>query len=199
MNTFLGAVGSKSTLEDVPIDEDRMDLARYWVCHAQIMEGVNSSDHFAGHRLAVTEGYYHPNSGIREHYTPGEPPEKKFWREPYRLEDGGGKNKTLTGHPTNQRKHEGRLVYYTLFDTRGKINYTKTWECALFIRDNFYFDELYLDYDITRPDDIMTAQIGICMPLIPDSQFRGSFNQKLATYFNRSILSGSDLIEITDI
>jgi hypothetical protein len=92
MNTFLGAVGSKSTLEDVPIDEDRMDLARYWVCHAQILEGVNSSSHFAAHRLAVTEGYYHPNSGIREHYTPGEPVEKKFWREPYRKEDGGIKN-----------------------------------------------------------------------------------------------------------
>jgi hypothetical protein len=199
MATFLGAVGSKSTLEAVPIAEDRVNLARYWVCQAQIMEGVNSSPLFDGFRLAVTEGYYEPSSGIREHYKPGEDPEKKFWREPYRNEDGGIKNRLFSsGHPCNQRKHEGMLVYYTLFDSRGKINYTKTWECALFIRDNFYFRELLLDYDVTRPDDIMTVQIGIYLPVLYE-EYRGMFEQKVGTYFNRTVMKENDLLEITDL
>ena len=198
MATFLGAQGSKASLEAVPIDEDRMNLARYWVCQAQILEGVNNSPLFQGYRLAVTEGYYNPNSGIREHYKPGEDVELKFWREPYRNEDGGIKNRTLSGHPTNQRKHEGMLVYYTLFDSRGKIDYSKTWECALYIRDNFYFRELYLDYDITRPDDVMTVQIGVYMPVLYE-EYQGTFEQKLCTYFNRARLKEGDLLEITDI
>ena len=199
MASFLGAPGSKSTLESVPIDEDRMDLARYWVCHAQIIEGVNNSPYFKGHRLVVTEGYYQPNSGIREHYKPGEPPEKRYWREPYRNEDGGILNRTLSGHPTNQRKHEGMMVYATLFNTRGKIDYSATFECACYIRDTFFFRELCLDYDITRPDDVMTAQIGIYMPVIPSDEFRGNFEQKLWTSFNRVRLDETDLLEITDL
>ena len=199
MASFLGAPGSKSSLDAVPLDEDRMDLARYWVCHAQIIEGVNNSPWFKGHRLVVTEGYYQPNSGVREHYKPGEDTKLRYWREPYRNEDGGIINRTLSGHPTNQRKHEGMMVYATLFNTRGKIDYTATFECACYIRDTFYFRELCLDYDITRPDDVMTAQIGIYMPVIGDDKFQGDFEQKLWTAFNRVRLDGSDLLEITDL
>ena len=198
VSTFLGAAGSKATIEDIPLTQDRFDLARYWVCQAAILEGVNSSPIFNGYRLAVTEGYYKPSSGIREHFTPGESPEKKFWREPYRNEDGGLINRLFSsGHPCNQRKHEGMLVYYTLYDSRGKINYSKTWECALYIRDNFYFRELLLDYDITRPDDIMTVQIGVYLPVLYDD-FDGMFEQKVGTYFNRSCMMEDELVEITD-
>jgi hypothetical protein len=169
------------------------------VCHSQIIDGVNSSSDFKNYRLAVTEGYYHPNSGIREHYKPGEPPEKRYWREPYRNEDGGIINRTLSGHPINQRKHEGMYVVTTLFNSRGKIDYAATFDCALYIRDTFFFRELHLDYDITSPDDIQSAQIGIYMPVIPDSEFRGDFEQKVATYYNRSVLKEGDLWEITDL
>jgi len=199
MSSFLGAAGSKSSFEQVPIAEDRMDLARYWVCHSQIIDGVNSSSDFKNYRLAVTEGYYHPNSGVREHYKPGEDPEKRYWREPYRNEDGGIINRTLSGHPVNQRKHEGMYVVTTLFNSRGKVDYAATFDCALYIRDTFFFRELHLDYDITSPDDVQSAQIGIYMPVIGDSKFEGFFEQKVATYYNRSILSSSDLYEITDI
>ena len=203
MSTFLAAPGSRASLDMIPIEEDRVNLAKYWVCHAQILDGVNSSPEWKDYTLKVSEGYYHPASGVREHFKPGEDVDtRRYWREPYRNEDGGIKQRTLSGHPVNQRRHEGMFVFYQLFNSRGKIDYSATFDCALYIRDTFFFREMCLDYDMTRPDDVMTAQIGIYMPVIerhfaPDA-FKGGFEQKVCTYFNRAMICPSDLWEITD-
>jgi len=200
LSKFFGAPGSRSSLDYVPTLKQRQDLARQYYLHAWFMEGVASAKEFKNYRLQVTEGYYNPANGIREKFNgKTEPAESYYWREPYRLDDGGGTQKSiiLSGEPINQLKYEGRAVVYTLYNTRGKIEYPATFDLALYIRDTFFFDQLSLDYDMTRPDNIMTQQLIVVMPKV-DVDFKVTFQQKVSTYFNRKTLSGSDLIEVTD-
>jgi acyl CoA:acetate/3-ketoacid CoA transferase beta subunit len=198
ISKFLGAPGSKSSLEYIPNRNRRLELARQWYLHAWIMSIIDSTEEFKDYRLQVTEGYYNPANGVNPKYKPEENVNtRKFWREPYRREDGGNIQKALDGTPINQLKYEGKAVVYTLYNSRGKIDYSKTFELALWIRDNCYYDQLSLDYDYTRPDGKMTQQLLIVMPKI-DSSWKANFKLQVCTYFNRRLLSGSDLVEITD-
>jgi hypothetical protein len=200
VSKFLGAPGSKTSLDFVPLFDQRQNLARQWYLHAWLMEGIASSNEFGRHRLQVTEGYYHPASGIREAYDASkEQPTARYWREPYRKEDGGSTQISLiTGRPTiNQLKYEGRAVVYTLFNSRGKIDYSATFDLSLYIRDTFFYDQLSLDYDFIRPDGILSQQLIVVMPTV-DTSFKTSFQMKVGTYFNRRILSEDDLVEISD-
>ena len=200
MSKFFGAPGSKTSLDMVALLEDRQDLARQYYLHAWFMEGVAAAKEFKNYRLQVTEGYYNPANGIREKYDgTREPAVRYYWREPYRREDGGSTQKSIIqGQPTiNQLKFDGRACVYTLYNSRGKIDYSATFDLSLYVRDTFFFDQLSLDYDITRPDGVMSQQLIVVMPEVkPD--FKVNFEQKVCTYFNRQMLSGADLIEITD-
>lgn len=200
ISKFLGAPGSKSSLDYIPLLEQRQNLARQWYLHAWLMEGVASAKEFSRYRLQVTEGYYNPANGIREIYDASkETPETRYWREPYRTEDGGSTQRSLvSGRPTiNQLKYEGRAVVYTLFNSRGKVDYSATFDLSLYIRDTFFYDQLSLDYDFTRPDGTMSQQLLIVMPTV-DSSFKATFEMNIGTYFNRRLLSGDDLVEILD-
>ena len=192
---FLGAPGSRSSLEYIPLLEDRQNLARQWYLHAWLMEGIASSEEFKDYRLQVTEGYYHPAKGIRQEADAN----TEYWREPFKKEDGGNCQKSITSGSEfiNELKHNGRAVIYTLYNSRGRIDYGKTFELALYIRDTFFYDQLSLDYDMTRPDFVMTQQLIIVMPEIK-KDFRASFEMKVCTYFNRQMFDGGDLVEITD-
>ena len=195
VSKFLGAPGSRSSLEMIPLIDDRQNLARQWYLHAWLMDGIASSKEFQSHRLQVTEGYYHPAKGIREEGQTG----KDYWREPFKKEDGTNSQRSIVrgSYEINELKHTGRAVVYTLYNSRGKVDYKKTFELALYIRDTFFFDQLSLDYDMTRPDFVMSQQLIVVMPEIkPD--FKAKFEMKVCTYFNRSVFDGSDLIEITD-
>lgn len=199
VSKFLGAPGSKSSLDYIPLLGDRQNLARQWYLHAMLMDGIASSKEFSDYRLQVTEGYYYPANGIRRQYNPTENVSKRYWREPYRKEDGGSTQRSIvSGTPTiNELKYNGRAVVYTLYNSRGNVDFSATFDLSLYIRDTFYFDQLSLDYDILRSDRILSQQLIVVMPKIT-SQFRASFQQKTSTYFNRKNLSTSDLIEISD-
>lgn len=194
---FLGAPGSKTSLDFIPIIKDRQDLARQWYLHAWLMEGVASAAEFKNYRLQVTEGYYHPAGGIREPYCLEPVDPLRYWREPYRIEDGGDCQKSLDGYYINELKHNGRAVVYTLYNSRGKIDFGAGFDLSLYIRDTFFFDQLSLDYDTTRPDGTMSQQIIVVMPKI-EKDFTATFNQLYCTYFNRKMYNGGDLVEITD-
>ena len=199
VSKFFGAPGSMTSLEFVPIIKHRQDLARQYYLHAWLMEGVAGCSEFKHHRLQVTEAYYNPANGIRRKYGEKEPVTRRYWREPYRKEDGGSTQKSIvTGsYPINQLKYEGRAVVYTLYNSRGKIDYRATFDLSLYIRDTFFFDQLSLDYDITRPDGTMSQQLIVVMPKI-EKDYKANFQQKVCTYFNRKMFSGADLVEITD-
>jgi hypothetical protein len=193
---FLGAAGSRASLEFVPLITDRQDLARQWYLHAMLMEGVASSKQFANYRLQVTEGFYYPANGIREKFKGSG---NRYWREPYRTEDGGGTQKSIvSGAITiNQLKYEGRAVLYTVFNSRGKVDYGAGYDISLYIRDTFNFDQLSLDYDTARPDNVLGQQILIVMPKIT-KDYKATFEQSVCTYFNRQMLKSGSLVEITD-
>ena len=193
---FLGAPGSRTSLEFVPLITDRQDLARQWYLHAMLMDGVASSKQFVNYRLQVTEGFYYPANGIREQFNGSG---NRYWREPYRTEDGGSTQKSIiAGAITiNQLKYEGRAVAYTLFNSRGKVDYSAGYDLALYIRDTFNFDQLSLDYDTVRPDNLMGQQLIIVMPKIK-KDFKATFAQSVCTYFNRQMLKSGSLVEITD-
>jgi len=199
ISKFLGAPGSKSSLDYVPLLADRQVLARQWYLHAMLMDGIASSKEFSDYRLQVTEGYYHPANGIRRNYKPTENESKRYWREPYRSEDGGSTQKSvITGKPTiNELKHSGRAVVYTLYNSRGNVDFSATFDLSIYIRDTFYFDQLSLDYDTLRSDRILSQQLIVVMPEIY-GDFKASFQQRTSTYFNRKTLSSSYLIEISD-
>jgi hypothetical protein len=198
VSKFFGSPGSKSSIEYVPLFEQRQNLARQWYLHAWLMEGVASAKEFSRYRLQVTEGYYNPANGIRETYEVGSSG-GKFWREPYRTEDGGSTQRSLVvGRPTiNQLKYEGRAVVYTLFNSRGKVDYAATFDLSLYMRDTFFYDQISLDYDMVRPDGQMSQQLIVVMPTVTTS-FEVSFQMKVGTYFNRRLYSQEDLVEITD-
>ena len=193
ISKFLGAPGSKCSLDSIPLLNDRQDLARQWYLHAWLMEGVASVKDFSSYRLQVTEGYYKPASGIREFQPSGE----KFWREPFKKADGGTTQKSIiAGTPTiNELKNEGRAVVYTLYNNLGKVDYSATFDLALYIRDTFFFDQLSMDYDMTRPDGTMSQQLIVVMPKVTTS-FQARFEMKVCSYFNRRLFGGSDLVEI---
>ena len=196
---FLGAPGSKASLDFIPNIKDRQDLARQWYLHAWLMEGIAAGQEFKNHRLQLTEGYYNPSSGINELYMPSGSADGRYWREPYRKEDGGGCQAATSGGGEfiNELKHEGRCCVYTLYNSRGKIDYSAGFDLAVYIRDTFFFDQLSLDYDMTRPDNVMSQQLLVVMPKI-GKDFKASFQMGLSTYFNRQVFNGNDLVEITD-
>ena len=198
ISKFLGCPGSRCSLDSIPLINVRQDLARQWYLHAWLMEGVSSLKEFSSYRLQVTEGYYKPSNGIREAYTPEEPVESRLWREPYKATDGNCKSQRsiVSGRPTiNELKNEGRAVVYTLYNKAGKVDYSATFDLALYIRDTFFFDQLSLDYDMTRPDGTLSQQLIVVMPKVTSS-FEATFEMKVCSYYNRRMFGGYDLVEI---
>ena len=159
------------------------------------MDGVASSREFQNYRLQVLEGYYHPAKGIREEGQTA----RDYWREPFKKEDGGGCQESIVrGSPyINELKHNGRAVVYRVLNSRGKVDYGAGFEMGLYIRDTFFYDQLSLDYDYTRPDFVMSQQLIVVMPEI-DKDYKANFEMKVCTYFNRQMFDPNDLVEIAD-
>ena len=98
---------------------------------------------------------------------------------------------------TMKKKSDGRLVYYQVIGQDGKIDFEKTFDVAEYWKDYINFGALYLDYDNYNPDGSLTGQIGLEFPTVPSS-FDVSFSKKVETYFNNSLMSEDELIEIRE-
>ena len=72
-----------------------------------------------------------------------------------------------------------------------------TFDVAEYWKDYADYDELRLDYDSYNPDGSLTAQIGIKMPTV-DKTFEVNFGKDVKTFFNNSLQSNGELIEILD-
>ena len=198
ISKFLGAPGSRCSLDAIPLIQTRQDLARQWYLHAMLMEGVSTLKNFSSYRLQVTEGYYKPSKGIREGYLPSESVELQQWREPFKASDSSGiQRSVVAGTPSiAELKHNGRAVVYTLYNSSGKVDMGATFDLSLHIRDMFFYDQLSLDYDECSPEGDISQQIIVVMPEITPS-FEATFEMKVCSYYNRSKYGGSDLVEIT--
>ena len=92
-------------------------------------------------------------------------------------------------------KSKGELVYYQVIGKDGTIDFEKTFDIAEYWKDYTNYDELRLDYDTYNPDGTLTASIGVLMPVV-DQTFEVNFKNDVKTFFNNSLQSRDELVEI---
>ena len=106
-----------------------------------------------------------------------------------------GPTETLAGDTS--KKNKGELVYYQVINKNGTIDYEKTFDIAEYWKDYTNFNELRLDYDTYNPDGSLTASIGIEMPTVSET-FNVNFKNDVKTFFNNSLQSADELVEIKE-
>ena len=92
-------------------------------------------------------------------------------------------------------KSKGELVFYQVIGKDGIIDFEKTFDIAEYWKDYTNYDELRLDYDTYNPDGTLTASIGVLMPVV-DQTFKVNFKNDVKTFFNNSLQSRDELVEI---
>ena len=106
-----------------------------------------------------------------------------------------GPTETLAGDTS--KKNKGELVYYQVIDKNGKLDFEKLFDIAEYWKDYTNFDELRLDYDTYNPDGSLTVSIGVLMPTV-DEGFNVNFKNDVKTFFNNSLQSADELVEIKE-
>lgn len=170
MARFLGATGEKTTLSHISTRDEKLQLARQYLLHANAVSTVlNNRGEFRDYRLVVAEGLYKAG--------PGETP---------------------TPNSVNDRATRGEAVVYELHDASGAIDHDKTYELALWWKDTLNYDHLTLSYDTFDPDGSLTAQIILIMPKV-DANYQlvnGRYDNVIETLYNNNV-QGNELIEVT--
>lgn len=176
MATFLGGVGDPVTLTHILEENERLILAKQYALHANAMKTINGAeavDEFKDFRLQVVEGLYRPEES-----------------EELDVSDG-----------VNYLMSKGRAVVYELIDFKGDIAVEKTFNLAIYWKDNLNFDKMILDYDNYNPDNSLNAQIILIMPeVIPP--WSVTYNNKIETRYNNINQVTGELLEVlptTDI
>lgn len=171
MARFLGGYGDKQTMNHITSETERFNLAKQYYLHAQVIQVVSedTSEDFADYRLVVAEGLYRP--------APGE---------------------TLDIGSTNYYMANGQAVVYELIDEEGNNAYEKTFDLAVYLKDNVEFDKMILDYDSYDPNGELNAQIVVIMPKIRHP-WVVTFANKVETQFNNYVQSTNELVEILEI
>jgi len=106
-----------------------------------------------------------------------------------------GPTETLAGDTS--KKNKGELVYYQVINKNGTIDFEKSFDIAEYWKDYTNFDELRLDYDTYNPDGSLTVSIGVLMPTV-DEGFNVNFKNDVKTFFNNSLQSADELVEIKE-
>ena len=89
----------------------------------------------------------------------------------------------------------GRAVVYELVDTKGVADVEKTFDLAVYLKDNMYYEKLILDYDTFDPAGL-NAQIIIQMPLV-SADYTGEYSMDIETRFNNKVLTDKEFTEVT--
>ena len=167
---FLGGDGDPVTLTHILEDDDKLLLAKQYVLHAQVMRSINSSDaskEFKDFRLQVVEGLYRAEEG-----------------ENLDVRDG-----------VNFLMSRGFAVVYELIGLNGKIAIEKTFDLAVYWKDNLQFDKMILDYDNYNPDNSLNAQIILIMPeIVPP--WTVTYKNEIETRYNNLNQTTNELLEV---
>ncbi|MBH19971.1 MAG: hypothetical protein CL851_06020 [Crocinitomicaceae bacterium] len=170
MAKFLCGIGDSVTLTHILDDNEKLRLAKQYVLHAQAMKLINKSSgnsRFSEFRLQVVEGLYRSEPG-----------------ETLDVSDG-----------INYLMSRGQTVVYEIIGKDGEISQDRTFELAVFWKNNLQFEKLILDYDTYNPDNTLNAQIILTMPEIT-SPWSVVYNNNVETRFNNSVQTTNELIEI---
>lgn len=166
MAKFLGGYGDAVTLNFIPTDEERKRIARQLLLQADAMLTVTRENlQFSDYRLLVAEGLYRP--------------------EPTEILDVDGINYLMKN---------GQAVVYELLNKDGTIDPEKTFDLAVFWKDNINFDKLILDYDTYDPNGTLNVQVILVMPKII-SPWTVQYSNTIETRFNNFVQSTNELVE----
>lgn len=166
---FLGGYGDQITLRHIDTEEEKLTIANNLYLHAQAMLSVSENDgEFEDYRLVVAEGVYRK-----------------------------GPEETLAEGSINDLATEGRAIVYELRNSDGDIDLKKTFELAIYWKDNIQFDKMILDYDTYNPDGSLNVQIILIMPEINNS-WEVTFKNEIETVFNNYVQGTNELIEILE-
>lgn len=168
---FLGGYGDKQTMNHVTNETERLNLAKQYYLQAQVIRVVSedTSGEFADFRLAVAEGLYRP-----------------------------APNEKLDVGSTNYLMANGQAVVYELIDEDGNNAHEKTYDLAVYMKDNIEFEKMILDYDSYDPTGELNAQIVVIMPKIRHP-WVVTYQNKIETQFNNYVQSTNELVEILEV
>lgn len=144
---------------------DKFQLARNLYLHAELINKTRANSDFDDYRLVVAEGIYVP-----------------------------AKTEVVTSQSVNDFKQSGRAVVYQLYGTNGKIDFSKSFDLAVYWKDYCDYEKIILDYDTYDPSGEPSCQIVVIMPNVPES-FDISFKRKVETTFNTKLQSSNELVE----
>ena len=160
----------KNAETDFMLAQERLRLAKQYMLHTGVLQLINSSDsptQFKNFRLVPVEGLYRPESG-----------------EDLDVSDG-----------INFLMSRGRTVVYELIDNKGNMAVEKTFDLAVYFKDNLNYEKMFLDYDNFNPDDSLNVQIIITMPeIIPPYQV--TYKNEFETRYNNITQATNELIEV---
>lgn len=150
------------------LDVDRKLVARQLYLQAEAIRAVHNNPDFNDNRLIVAEGVYKPAI-----------------------------NESVTSGSINDYKKTGRAIVYQLMNTAGDIDIEKSFDLAVYWKDYVDFDELILDYDTYDPSGKLSCQLILTMP-VANETFDISFQRKIKTEMNGTLLSLNELIEVLE-
>jgi hypothetical protein len=167
MAKFLGGYGSASNMNHISDDNERMKIAKQYTMQANVMRKVmTNQSKFNEYRLVVAEGLY-----------------KK------------APNETIEIDSINDLKSKGRAVVYELRDLNGNIAHEKTFDLAVYLKDNLEFEKMILSYDSYNPDRSIVTQLIIIMPeIIP--AWTVTYKNEIQTMYNNNVQTNGELVEI---
>jgi hypothetical protein len=148
------------------VSADKAQIARNLYLHAELIKKTSANSEFDDYRLVVSEGIYVP--AIDE---------------------------TVSGDSINDYRQTGKAIVYQLIGTNGKVDFSKTYDLAVYWKDYCDYDKLILDYDTYDPSGQASSQIVVIMPTVPTS-FDITFQGRIETRFNTNLQSANELVEI---
>ena len=172
LSKFLGSYGDPTSINHLTT-ADKLLLAKQYYLHAQVMQTINSSPGLRGakgfekFRLVVSEGYYR---------------------------EGPTENLDVTDG-INYLKTNGRAVVYELIGEDGQIAFDKTFDLAVYLKNNINYDKIILNYDSYTPDGRLHVDIVLIMPEII-APWSVTYDEVIETRFNNAVQATGEFLEV---
>ncbi len=172
LSKFLGCYGDPESINHLTND-DKVLLAKQYYLHAQVMQTINSSPGLRGakgfekFRLVVSEGYY-----------------KQGPDEELDATDG-----------INYLMADGRAVVYELIGEDGQVAIDKTFDLAVYLKNNINYDKIILNYDSYDPNGKLHVDIILIMPEII-APWNVTYNEVIETRFNNAVQATGEFLEV---
>ena len=172
LSKFLGSYNDPNSLNHL-ITGDKLLLAKQYYLHAQVMQSINSAPGLRGakgfenFRLVVSEGYY---------------------------KEGPTENLDVTDG-INYLKTNGRAVVYELIGDDGEIAFDKTFDLAVYLKNNINYDKIILNYDSYNTNGRLHVDIVLIMPEII-APWNVTYNEVIETRFNNAVQATGEFLEV---